>query len=97
MWSWSDDAQGFRLKEVLTWPLAQGYRICEKAEREKRLNNWPIVRRAIRLKVHIRMLERIRLVASIQYTKDLPMLSLVISLLGTSIEGQTPRSISFYS
>ena len=83
--------------EMLIWPLAQGYRICEKAEKEEKLNSWSIVRRTIRLKIHIRMLERIRLIVFIQYTKNLFMLFLVISLLGTSIEGQISKSISFYS
>ena len=68
-----------------------------RKNKKKKLNNWSIVRKTIRLKIHIRMLERIRLIASIQYTKNLLMLSLVISLLGTSIESQTSKSISFYS
>ena len=86
---------------MLIWPLVQSYRIDEKKEAKggegERLNSWSIVRKAIRLKIHIRMFERIRLIVFIQYTKNLPMLFFVISLLGTSIENQISKSISFYS
>ena len=67
-----------------------------KSKKKKKLNSWSIVRRTIRLKIHIRMLERIRLIAFIQYTKNLFILFFVISLLGTSIENQISKSISFY-
>ena len=58
-WSWPGDAQGFRIGGEVG-QLAnrtQGYRIDEGGGGGGEwLNSQPIVRRAIRLKVHIRML-----------------------------------------
>ena len=72
MKSWPDDAQGFRIgekgEEKVKGKIAGqsyvGLPLDEKEEKEKKkLNSWPIVRKAIRLKVHVRMLRRIRLLS----------------------------------
>ena len=91
-------------KAELAWPLAQGYRIgegCEAGLVTPRASDW---RRGAGLVIGPRATawrsrsnaEALVWCASIQYTRFAVAAS-SYSLLGTSIESQTPRSISFYS
>ena len=93
MWSWFDDAQSFRLKKRCWSDHELRIIIDEKEEEEKkRWNSW-----SIKLSIeNSSNVEALVWNVFIQYIKFVVAVS-SYSLLNTSIENQTSKSISFYS